>query len=80
MDIQFILEKYRDMIRSARNISSLDFDLSPAVVEGVLELGVYDQIWWFFLKKSRFVAENLLSFHNFFDIMQLFNNKIYRIA
>lgn len=47
------------MIGSTADIFTLNFDFSPAIIKGVMEIGFDDEVRRLFLKHSRFVAIKL---------------------
>ena len=47
------------MVGATAYIFALDFDLCPATIERVLEVGLDDQVGGLFVKDPRLVAEEL---------------------
>jgi hypothetical protein len=44
MDKEGVSEYNAGVVRSAADVLALDFDLSPAIIERVVQIGLYDEV------------------------------------
>ena len=50
MNVQLLSKHNSHMIRTTGNVLALDLKLGPAAIEGVMQLCLYDEVVWFFIK------------------------------
>ena len=60
VNVQRVAKHSCCVIRSTSNVFALYFDLSPTIIERVVEISIDDEVGVFFLHHSGLVAEELL--------------------
>ena len=63
MDVQLFPKHNSHMIGATRNVLALDLKLGPAAIEGIMQLCLYDEVVWLFIKQPRLIAVEFLTPH-----------------